>query len=230
MSEMNSDQLMDAMIIDSWRKNAISWTVAVRQGQIESRTLITNQAIVNAVLSCSPHSVLDIGCGEGWLARELAASEIKVAGIDVAPDLIEQARIGGGGDFQVLSHEDLTAGKLKACVDLVVCNFALFGRQSVDGLFKVIPSLLKPQGSLVIQTLHPLMACGDFPYLDGWRTGSWAGFSAEFTDPAPWYFRTMESWVKLFLDSGFRLLEIREPVHPLTRQPASVIFIAGRAG
>jgi 2-polyprenyl-3-methyl-5-hydroxy-6-metoxy-1,4-benzoquinol methylase len=227
---MNIDQLIDEMIISSWRKNAIPWTVAVREGQIESRKQITNQSIVNAVLSRSPHSVLDIGCGEGWLARELAAREIRVAGIDVVPDLIELARRGGGGDFQVLSQDELVAGKLKVCVDLIVCNFALFGKQSVDGLFRVIPSLLNAQGSLVIQTLHPLIACGDFPYLDGWRTGSWAGFSADFTDPAPWYFRTVESWVKLFLDSGFRLLEMREPVHPLTRQPASVIFIAEMAG
>ncbi|MDD5580291.1 MAG: methyltransferase domain-containing protein [Methylobacter sp.] len=227
---MNNDQRIDAKIISSWRKNAIPWTVTVREGQIESRKLITDQAIVNAVLSRSPHSVLDMGCGEGWLARELAAREIKVAGIDVVPDLIEQARMGGGGDFQVLSHEELADGKLKVRVDLIVCNFALFGKQSVDGLFKVMPSLLNAQGSLIIQTLHPLMACGNFPYLDGWRTGSWAGFSADFTDPAPWYFRTLESWVKLFLNNGFRLLDMREPVYPLTRQPASVIFIAEKAG
>jgi hypothetical protein len=47
--------------------------------------------------------------------------------------------------------------------------------------------------SFIIQTLHPLIACGDFSYQDAWREGSWAGFSDDFTDLAPWYFRTLES-------------------------------------
>ena len=64
------------------------------------------------------------------------------------------------------------------------------------------------------------------PYEDGWRHGSWAGFSDDFSDPAPWYFRTVESWKKLLVEAGFRLLEMREPIHPGTGKPASVIFIA----
>jgi len=36
----------------------------------------------------------------------------------------------------------------------------------------------------------------------------------------------MESWEHLLADSGFRILETREPVHPETGKPASVIFIA----
>ncbi|HEY8683307.1 MAG TPA: class I SAM-dependent methyltransferase, partial [Rhodanobacter sp.] len=74
--------------------------------------------------------------------------------------------------------------------------------------------------------LHPLTACGGQPYRDGWREGSWAGFTADFSDPAPWYFRTLESWVRLFSEHGLRLLELREPLHPQTRQPISLILMA----
>ena len=56
------------------------------------------------------------------------------------------------------------------------------------------------------------------------------GFSKDFINPAPWYFRTLESWVVLFVDSGFRLLELREPLHPTSRKPASAIFIAEATG
>ena len=112
--------------------------------QIESRILVTDQAIIDAVVGRSPNVVLDIGCGEGWLVRALAARGI--------------------------------------------------------------------------------------PYVDGWRTGSWAGFSSDFTDPAPWYFRTMESWVKLLTESGFRVLEVREPLNPKTPKPASALFIAEVSG
>ena len=223
---MISDPLSDARIVDSWLKNASPWTTAVRENQIASRALVTNKAIVDAVLSRSPRTVLDIGCGEGWLARALAEHGVSAVGVDVVPALIEQARKAGGGEFRISSYEDIAAGRLDISVDLVVANFSLIGKESVEGVIRRAPSLLNSRGSLVIQTLHPVASCGDESYADGWRTGSWAGFSEEFSDPAPWYFRTMESWETLLADSGFRILETREPVHPETGKPASVIFIA----
>ena len=223
---MISDPLSDARIVDSWRKNASPWTTAVRENQIASRALVTNKAIVDAVLSRSPRTVLDIGCGEGWLARALAEHGVSAVGVDVVPALIEQARKAGGGEFRISSYEDIAAGRLDVSADLVVANFSLIGKESVEGVIRRAPSLLNSRGSLVIQTLHPVASCGDESYADGWRTGSWAGFSEEFSDPAPWYFRTMESWEVLLADSGFRILETREPVHPETGKPASVIFIA----
>ncbi|HEX5864114.1 MAG TPA: class I SAM-dependent methyltransferase, partial [Casimicrobiaceae bacterium] len=222
---MSSDPLSDARIVDSWRKNASPWTAAVRENQIASRTLVTNQAIVDAVLSRSPRTVLDIGCGEGWLARALADRGVRAIGVDVVPALIEQAQRAGGGEFQVSSYEEIAAGVLDVKVDVAVANFSLIGKESVEGVIRRAPSLLDMGGSLVIQTLHPVASCGDESYADGWRHGSWAGFSTDFSDPAPWYFRTLESWEKLLADSGFRIVETREPLHPETGRPASVIFI-----
>jgi 2-polyprenyl-3-methyl-5-hydroxy-6-metoxy-1,4-benzoquinol methylase len=225
---MNSNPLCDTRIVESWGKNAGPWTRAVQEKQIDSRRQVTDHAIVEAVLSRSPKSVLDIGCGEGWLARELHARNIDVLGLDVTVQLIEEAQRAGGGRFGVASYEDIAAGQFKASVDVAVCNFALLGKESVDSLFRSIASLLNSHGSFIVQTLHPVMACGDHLYRDGWREGSWDGFGSEFTDPAPWYFRTLESWVRLFTDSKLRLLDVREPLHPRTGRPASVIFIAGK--
>jgi hypothetical protein len=94
-------------------------------------------------------------------------------------------------------------------------------------IFAAIPSLVTSGGAFIIQTLHPVMACGEAPYRDGWRAGSWAGFSCDFTDPAPWYFRTLGSWLALFRRHGLTLLQLREPLDPRSQRPASVIFIAG---
>jgi hypothetical protein len=114
---------------------------------------------------------------------------------------------------------------LTAKFDVVVANFSLLGDESVQGLFRSIPSLLTPQGTFIIQTLHPAIACGEDPYIDGWRSGSWAGFSSDFTDPAPLYFRTLATWVQLYAESGLRLTEIREPLHAQSGKPASVILL-----
>jgi 2-polyprenyl-3-methyl-5-hydroxy-6-metoxy-1,4-benzoquinol methylase len=220
------DQLSDDKIVDSWRKNAAPWTAAVRDNRIESRVRVTNQAIVDAVAGRAPSSVLDIGCGEGWLVRALAARGIRAVGVDVVPELIDHARRAGDGEFSVASYEDIIDGGFEATVDVAVANFSLIGKESVDGLVRRAPSLLAPGGALVVQTMHPLIACGEPPYVDGWRAGSWSGFSDDFTDPAPWYFRTLERWVALITSANLRLVEMREPLHPITERPASVIFVA----
>lgn len=227
---MNTEPFSDAQIVESWDINALPWIAAVREGQIESRKQITDHAIIDAILSRLPRSVLDIGCGEGWLVRELAARNMHVVGTDAVQKLVEEARRAGGGDFRVLSYEEIAAGKLQVSVDVVVCNFALLGKESVEGVFGAVPSLLNSHGAFVVQTLHPMMACGDLPYRDAWREGSWAGFSTDFSNPAPWYFRTLASWTRLFVDSGFRLCEVREPIHPKTQKPASIIFVGETVG
>jgi 2-polyprenyl-3-methyl-5-hydroxy-6-metoxy-1,4-benzoquinol methylase len=223
---MDTDTCNDGKIIDSWRRNAVPWTAAVRQGQIESRRLVTDRAIMDAILSRAPGSVLDLGCGEGWLARTLARHGIAVAGVDVIPELIEQAQRAGGGEFYLRSYEQIAAGMLAVRADVVACNFALLGKSCVEGLLRSMPSLLHARGTLIVQTLHPAFACGDGPYQDGWREGSWLGFDAAFTDPAPWYFRTLAGWLQLFAGHGLTLLEMREPLHPATGRPASIVFSA----
>lgn len=226
---MSTDPLSDARIVDSWVKNASPWTNAVRENQIESRRLVTNQAIVDAVLSRAPKTALDIGCGEGWLVRALAEKGVDATGVDVVPSLIEQAKQAGGGKFRVSSYEAIAAGDFDVRVDAAVANFSLIGKESVENLLLRVPDLLNSRGALIVQTLHPHVARGDLPYEDGWRTGSWAGFSEDFSDPAPWYFRTVESWKELLADSGLKLIDTREPLNPTTGKPASIIFTAERA-
>ena len=222
---MSTDPLSDARIVDSWKRNAEPWTAAVRGNRIESRKLVTNGAIIDAVLSRSPRTVLDVGCGEGWLVRALAEHGVSTIGVDAVAALIDQAAHAGGGEFRVASYEEIADGGLDVKVDVVVANFSLIGKDSVEGVIRQAPALLERDGSLIIQTLHPLVATGELPYEDGWRHGSWAGFNCDFSDPAPWYFRTVESWKRLISESGFHSIEQREPLHPATGNPASIIFI-----
>ncbi len=226
---MPPDPLDDAEVLAAWRSSADPWTAAVRDGRIESRRLVTDRAVVDAVMVRAPRTALDLGCGEGWLARALAERGVRVTGVDAVPALVEAARQRGGGDFRVASYEEVAAGAIDVRVDVVVANFALIGGGAVDAVVARAPALLAPGGALVVQTLHPLVAVGDGPYADGWRPGSWAGFGPEFTHPAPWYFRTLESWVRLLTGSGLRLVDLREPVHPATGRPASVILVAAAA-
>jgi 2-polyprenyl-3-methyl-5-hydroxy-6-metoxy-1,4-benzoquinol methylase len=222
------DPQQEAQIQETWRRNAAPWAAAVRDQRIDSRRLVTDQAIVDAIVRQGPRRVLDAGCGEGWLTRRLSALGMDVLGTDAEPALIAAAT-AAGGTFRVLSYAELDAGALPETFDAVVCNFALLGRDSTEALFRAAPRLLRPAGALIVQTLHPHGAGDALPYADGWRDGSWAGCGEGFSAPAPWYFRTLESWMRLFCAAGLPRIELQEPLHPDTGRPASVIFVGRRA-
>jgi 2-polyprenyl-3-methyl-5-hydroxy-6-metoxy-1,4-benzoquinol methylase len=213
-------------IIRSWHINAQPWAKALQFQQIASRRLVTDQAMIDAVQSVAPRTVLDIGCGEGWLARALARGGVEVMGIDVVPALISAAKRLGPGTFAVHSYADVAAKTLNCgSFDAVVCNFSLLGKESVESLIGAIGGYLNPRGHFILQTLHPVAACGDRPYRDGWRPGSWTGFSADFSDPAPWFFRTMASWYAMLLRCGFEVVECREPTLRDATAPSSLVLI-----
>lgn len=214
----------DETIIESWKRNVRPWVAAIQNGEIATRVLVTNKAIIDAVMEHAPKTVLDVGCGEGWLVRELAANGIDALGIDAIPEFIESANKHKVGHFKVLSYEKTSSIELKERFDVVVCNFSLLGENSVNNLFQKIPALLNESGVFIVQTIHPIVSCGNRKYEDGWREGSWAGFNKNFRSPAPWYFRTIETWKALFKNNGFKLSKINEPRNPETKEPASIVF------
>ena len=216
----------DEQIVKSWHKNVRPWVAAIRDGEIESRLLVTNKAIVDTIVERKPSAVLDVGCGEAWLVRQLCERGIDALGVDVVPEFTVLSEKQGIGRFRILSYEDVSLDKLNETFDVVVCNFSLLGHGSVNHLFQKIPSLLNKGGAFIVQTIHPMFASEEEKYKDGWREGSWSGFSDEFVDPAPWYFRTVESWQALFSENGFASLEIIEPMNPNSKIPASIIFVA----
>jgi 2-polyprenyl-3-methyl-5-hydroxy-6-metoxy-1,4-benzoquinol methylase len=227
---MTIDSDNDGKIIASWFKNAAPWIVAIAERQIASRNLITDRSIVDAVVSRGGKTVLDLGCGEGWLTRALVDRGMNVVGTDIIPAFIERASTMGAGEFEVATYAEIAAGKLAKKFDVVVANFSLIGKESVEGLCRAMPSLLTDRGTFIVQTLHPTISSGDLPYIDGWRASSWDGFSDEFTDPAPWYFRTLATWIELYTANGLSLIEICEPIHPQTGKPVAIIFIGSLSG
>jgi 2-polyprenyl-3-methyl-5-hydroxy-6-metoxy-1,4-benzoquinol methylase len=221
------EERSDEEVLDAWRVNAANWTEVVRERKIESRNLVTDQAILDAVTARNPLSVLDLGCGEGWLSRVLAERGIACTGVDAIPALIESAKSLGGGDFRVASFEEVSTKGLDVIVDVVVANFSLIGGEAVDAVIRHVRHLLNPRGFFIVQTVHPSFA-EVVPYREGWVEGSWAGCPDGFTKPAPWYFRTIETWVKTVRESGLELVELKEPLHPTNGRPASLILVARR--
>jgi SAM-dependent methyltransferase len=216
----------EARLRSSWVANAAAWTEAVRGGTIASRRAGTDAAILGALANVPAGRVLDVGCGEGWLARALAPRGHRVVGIDASPPLIERAREQGGGEFRVAAYEALEAdpgGAGPGPYDAVVCNFSLLGQELVP-LLRALGGLLADDAPLLVQTVHPFTACGDLPYRDGWREETFASFGGAFGAPMPWYFRSVGSWLRLIADAGLRVSALDEPVNSESGRPLSLLL------
>ncbi|GAB1540434.1 class I SAM-dependent methyltransferase [Scytonema sp. NUACC21] len=220
----------EKQILDSWRINANSWTRVIREKLISSRTLITDAAITKTVIALKPKTFLDVGCGEGWLCYELFSQGINGWGVDVTADLVEVARRSGDNRFLVSSYSDLPSRKFSDITHFscMICNFSILGQSALEEVAEAGLRLLEDKGSIIIQTLHPLMISGEGSYENGWRETSWQGVGNEAFHPSPWYFRTIESWIEEFHVRGYRLLKLQEPCHPESKKPASIIFVFER--
>lgn len=96
--------------------------------------------------------------------------------------------------------------------------------ETLDKLLGKLKNLLSSNGKLFIHTVHPFTACGDEPYIDGWRTETFKSFGSAYKEVMPWYFRTASSWLNLIESTGLRVCDCKEPIHPSTGKPLSLLM------
>lgn len=126
--------------------------------------------------------VLDLACGHGLLARELARRGATVTGIDLSHELLERARSREASDRLGIHyvHGDVADAEVLEGVefDLIVSNFGLSDIDDLDGVCRTVGRVLRPGGRFVLSILHPCFAgapgvSGSWPttgsyYDEGW--------------------------------------------------------------
>jgi 2-polyprenyl-6-hydroxyphenyl methylase / 3-demethylubiquinone-9 3-methyltransferase len=118
----------------------------VRMGFITARTELTG---------CP---VLDVGCGGGLLAEALARAGARVSAIDLAPGMIEVARLhaaeaGLAIDYRVAPAEALAAAQPGAFA-VVTCMEMLEHVPDPSAMVKTLAQLVRPGGSVFVSTLN----------------------------------------------------------------------------
>ena len=103
-------------------------------------------------------AVLDVGCGGGLLAEALAMLGAKVTAIDLAPAMIEVARLhaaeaGLAIDYRVQDAAVLAADPA-ARFDIVCCMEMLEHVPDPAAMIATLGQLLAPGGSLFVSTLN----------------------------------------------------------------------------
>ena len=117
-----------------------------------------------AVREVAPHSVLEVGCGEGELAERMAAElDAHVVAIDQSPRMVELTRARGidarVADVQELPFEDQS-------FDVAVAAWVLFHVADLQRGVAELARVLRPGGRLVAVTnyaehLHELFELVD---------------------------------------------------------------------
>lgn len=158
-------------------------------------------------------SVLDAGCGEGYLSRILTQRGAYVTGIDISPRLVEMARAKDSTDTITYQVADLSQPlpAYQDHFDLIASFFVLNDVSDHRGFLTTLGSVLKRAGRLVLFMNNPysfvvrghitdyFAASGQaFPY----RGMAEAGIKVHF------YHRTLEEYLAASFAAGFQLQQL----------------------
>lgn len=118
--------------------------------------------------------IYDLGCGNGYISRNLARRGAKVYASDISSKLIEIAiKKSQGLDISYSAHDALEFGQYKEeMFDVVVMNMVIHYIKDLDKLFSGISRVLKKGGIFVFSTNHPFRPT--YPYSD-WTLGQLDG-------------------------------------------------------
>jgi SAM-dependent methyltransferase len=170
--------------------------------------------------------VLDIACGHGRVARELARLGATVTGVDLSRALLDKAEALEGAEplrvryvhADVASVSELDDGAF----DAAVCNFGLADIDDLDGALATVQRALRAGGSFVFSILHPCFSgtatvSGTWPasgrYYD---EGYWIadGASSPLRRQVGANHRTLSTYVNSLSRHGLGLTTMAEPEPP----------------
>jgi 2-polyprenyl-6-hydroxyphenyl methylase/3-demethylubiquinone-9 3-methyltransferase len=102
--------------------------------------------------------VLDVGCGGGLLAEALARAGARVTAIDLAPAMIEVARLHAAEsalavDYRLIAAEEVAAAE-PAAFDVVTCMEMLEHVPDPAEMTATLARLLRPGGALFVSTIN----------------------------------------------------------------------------
>lgn len=145
-----------------WDKKAAFWDeLHGDEGNLFHRRLVG--PAVERLSALQPgERVLDIACGNGAMARRLAALGGRVTAVDFSPLLLEraQARTQTAGEpiqygIADATNEEALAALGEGQYDLIVCTMALMDMPVIAPLYRAVRRLLASNGRFVLATAHP---------------------------------------------------------------------------
>jgi len=144
--------------------------------------------------------ILDLGCGDGVHALEIAQTGAQVVGVDVSQDMLARARERGVDAREMDGHALTFEREFNA----VFSNAALHWMARPEQVIAGVGRALKPGGRFVAEF-------GGHGNIAAIITALRAIAKIRGADPAlagPWFFPTAEDYAKLLEEGGFEVVRI----------------------
>lgn len=171
--------------------------------------------------------VLDLGCGQGFFAREFAPHAHSLIGADLSPSLIKHAAERGGNiAYHVADASDLPFAK-DASFDIVYCVLALQNMEKLAEVVKETARVLTARGRFIFVLNHPAFR---IPKRSHWgydessktqfrRVDAYLSGSSEKIDMAPGanknsytvsFHRSLQDYMKALRAAGLSIVRLEE--------------------
>ena len=174
-----------------------------------------------------PGLVLDLGCGDGQIARALVASGSMVVGVDPTQAQLAAARARGGGPAYARADAaelPLAAGS----ADKVVVCLVLEHVDALGDVAAEIARVLRPGGRLTLLLNHPLLQTPGSGWIDDqvidppeqyWRIGPYLVETESIEEVSKdvhirFVHRPLSRYVNEFADRGLLVEAMTEPAPP----------------
>jgi ubiquinone/menaquinone biosynthesis C-methylase UbiE len=195
--------------VSSWEWQADEWLAWARTPGHDSYWHYRD-LFLDAVVPDPGHLTLDVGCGEGRVARDLARLGHTVVAVDASPSLVASAA-GADPDGHYLVADAAALPFPDAGFDAVITYNSLMDVADMPTSVAEAARVLRPGGHLCICITHPTAEAGKFQSKEpdqitftGWRYA-------------------LEEYARALEDAGLLIERLREPAAP----PAA---LAARAG
>ena len=146
---------------EAWDANAEHWDARMGDEGNDFFNVLC-WPILASFLDVQPgQHILDIACGNGLTSRKLAQLSAQVTAFDFSSELIKLAEARPNPDSRIAYHnidatdESALLALGERSFDSALCNMALFDMADIEPLFRVLPKLLKPNGTFVFSLMHP---------------------------------------------------------------------------
>lgn len=178
--------------MDKVRITFDKWAISGRSELMEREHAKTVNQFLDSIPFEKPFSFLDIGCGNGWVVRKIAALENckKAVGIDKSKNMIKNANSKAKTSKEKYIQTDMQSWNYKGKFDYIFSMESLYYVDSIEDSLKNIFKLLKPGGKFF---------CGTDFYKDNKATARWSD-QMKIT----MHLHSKAEWKKFFKNAGFK--------------------------